>query len=147
MATPNAAGLDDVLDALDLIAETLAGTELPAKLGAFLTLAIKERTKKGLDVYGASFAPYTQRYARYRVSKGRGTRPNLLWSGTMLAALTFTVEAGQVVLGFMDATQEAKALGNTHPNDVTWREFFALSDEDLDKAVEIIRHELLGGFA
>ena len=64
------------------------------KLGLDEAKEIRQRTEtKGLDVKGESFKPYSAAYAAYRAEMGRGTMPNLSFSGRMLGALGSNVSA------------------------------------------------------
>lgn len=89
------------------------------------------RTRKGLDVDGASFIPYTPKYAEYKKNKGRKTSPvDLTFSGNMLASIQTKVEktlqgaTGTIFFG--SALEAAKARGNQER-----RKFFGLSDEQV----------------
>jgi hypothetical protein len=53
----------------------------------FLIFLIKSKTKKGVDYQGNSFTPYTKEYKEFRQKSGKGTRPDLIFSGNMLAVL------------------------------------------------------------
>jgi len=49
---------------------------------------IRKRTETDkVDVDGRSFKPYTTAYKKHRAKKGRGTTPNLSFTGKMLGAL------------------------------------------------------------
>jgi hypothetical protein len=47
----------------------------------FLIFLIKSKTKKGVDYQGNSFTPYTKEYKEFRQKSGKGTRPDLIFSG------------------------------------------------------------------
>lgn len=101
------------------------------------------RTESGLDVNGARFVAYSPAYAAKRAEAGKGTRPNLTWSGNMLVSITHTVRrVGKSIIGtvFFNSSKEAlKAEGNMKN-----REFFGFSEEQIQNIKEAIRRAING---
>lgn len=118
--------------------------KMTAKLEAALSdeaTRIVLRTRKGLDVDGAPFAPYTEKYAAFKKSKGRKDNPvDLTFTGNMLASIQTKVEktregaTGTIFFG--SAREAVKARGNQER-----RKFFGLSDEQVAR----IRKKLTEG--
>lgn len=48
---------------------------------------IQIRTHRGLDADNKSFKKYTPKYEKFRADKGRGTTPDLLFTGRMLGSM------------------------------------------------------------
>lgn len=126
------------------VLKTLAGLEhlvdeqLLQRIGFLAELLIKQRTAKGQDVQGNFFRGYSDKYKIFRQDKGRGTSPNLFFSGKMLGAMTHKTENGDTVrIFFADTQQAAKASGNQRR-----REFFGLSADDLETLSAEIDSEL-----
>lgn len=89
------------------------------------------RTRKGTDVDGNAFAPYSEKYAKRKAASGRKTSPvDLTYSGNMLSSIQTKVEdtpsgaTGTIFFG--SALEAAKAQGNQRR-----RKFFGLSDEQV----------------
>lgn len=99
---------------------------------------IVTRTSKGFDVTGKEFQRYTKRYEKFKTDKGRNARPDLTFTGRMLAAIQTRVEkVGSSLIGriFFSSSREAvKASGNQKR-----RNFFGLSEEQKQKIVQELR--------
>ena len=76
---------------------------------------IKRRTGQGKDVEGASFKPYSARYASQRRRSGRNPAPpTLLLSGGMLASMKVLRSSGQsAVIGFEGSSASLKFARRT----------------------------------
>lgn len=101
------------------------------------------RTQKGEDVNGVRFEAYSKAYAKKRAESGRGTRPDLTYTGNMLNSITHTVRrTGKMIIGtvFFNSSKEAlKAQGNMRN-----REFFGFSEEQIQNIKEAIRRAING---
>lgn len=73
---------------------------------------IEQRTAKGQGFKGGRFRPYTPEYALFRSQSGRGTTPNLEFTGRMLSALTQTADKRKGVIFFSRANEARKAAFN-----------------------------------
>jgi len=91
---------------------------------------IVQRTQGGHDVDNRSFAPYSAPYLKVRRDKGRGSRPDLTFTGSMLNSITHTVtRVGSEIIGtifFSSSAEALKAKGN-----IKSRKFFGLSKEQI----------------
>lgn len=89
----------------------------------FLIDNIQTRTQKGKDANNTVFAPYTNSYREFRKLEGKKTRPDLNFSGKMLANMTQRVTGKSAIISFADTKQGLKALGNQRK-----RKFFAIGN-------------------
>lgn len=76
------------------------------------------RTQAGQSADGNAFAPYSPAYARYRAKKGRGTNPDLTFTGEMLRAMDVlevadTGDKVRATIGFTSALANNKAAYNS----------------------------------
>ena len=84
---------------------------------------IKTKTKKGIDIRGRKFAPYSTSYLKKLNREGKKTAVDLFYTGRMLSALTpsgKTVKKTgrhKISLAFSNAEQREKALFNQVFND------------------------------
>ena len=104
--------------------------------GAREITRIRQRTAQGTDVDGQPFAPYSPRYAKQRVAKGRNAAPvDLLMSGRMLTSMQVEiVSPTSFAISVTDA--DAQVYGRAH-NDgaghMPRRRFFDTSKTELDE--------------
>jgi len=87
---------------------------------------ILERVAKGQGVDSA-LAPYTKKYERWKVRKGRSTKPDLRFTGQMLKAMqTTAIKSGKGLIGriFFLEQEVIKAIKNQ-----SLRKFFGLSEK------------------
>jgi hypothetical protein len=98
---------------------TKAATVLPSEeamlyTGARQITRIRERTAKGIDVNGSPFKPYTKRYAKFRVKKGRNPSPvDLTMSGRLLNSMQVEVRGpDEFAITVQDV--EAATYGKAH---------------------------------
>lgn len=99
---------------------------------------ILDRTEKGYSWKGGSFKSYTPQYAAFRSQRGRGTSPNLFFSGNMLGSMTHEVRRDEAIIFFARAEEAAKASGNNRS-----RPFFNFNDQERRKLSQIFRRRLL----
>jgi hypothetical protein len=70
----------------------MPSTEAMLFAGSRQLTAIRERTQAGMDVDGAPFVDYSEKYAKFRSKHGRNVEPvDLLFSGRGLASLQVEV--------------------------------------------------------
>lgn len=91
---------------------------------------IVRRTQSGKDYEGNPFIDYSDAYAKRKAKSGRNTRPDLTYTGKMLASIQVSVDKKvSSILGkifFASANEGAKAKYNSER-----RKFFELSREQL----------------
>jgi hypothetical protein len=103
----------------------------------FLIFLIKTKTKKGVDYQGNSFAKYTKAYAESLEKKsGKGTRPDLLFSGNMLSSITQKSFPTFAEVYFADKTENTKAINNQSK-----RKFFAIGERDVNSIMNVFSKE------
>lgn len=97
------------------------------KLGLGEAKEIRQRAEsRGQDVNNQSFKPYTQAYAEYRASKGRGKKPNLSFTGRMMGAIGSNVRANKDSVTLTLSGEEGlKAWANEQNG----RVFFGVTDD------------------
>lgn len=83
-----------------LLATAVKGTEI-----------ILNRTEEGKGYEGA-FPAYSEKYAKFRRETGRGTTPNLFYSGRMLGSMTQKANSKQAEIYFSRASEAKKAAMN-----------------------------------
>ena len=97
---------------------------------------IRVRTEtRGLDVTNTSFKAYSKAYALYRVEKGRGTMPNLSFSGRMLGALGPGVTSGK---DFAKITISGEEGYKAWDNERMGREFLGMPDDRQNLLAETV---------
>lgn len=102
------------------------GKHLKIALGRtaeFLIDNIQQRTQRGKSASNKPFLPYTKAYREFRKQEGKKTRPDLNFSGKMLANMTQRVTGRSAIIKFADTKQALKALGNQQK-----RKFFAIGN-------------------
>lgn len=72
---------------------------------------IEARTSKGIGFKGA-FKPYSTGYALFRSESGRGTKPDLSFTGQMLGSITSRATRKQAEIFFTRAAEAEKAAKN-----------------------------------
>ena len=103
----------------------------------FLLGLIKQRTQKGKDADGRSFAPYTPEYKSFRREKGRQVNtPDLNFKGNMLSNMTQKSEPKKAILYFASTAQNIKAVGNQKK-----RPFFLVGQREGKTLINIFAKE------
>ena len=104
-------------------------------------LEIQERTRSGKTVDGKAFERYSKGYEKYKTQRGRNQRPDLTFTGNMLASITTTVkQVGDKIRGqifFSSAKEAAKAGFNQ-----TLRPFFGLSEKQVKRITQRLKEAL-----
>lgn len=99
---------------------------------------IVRRTQKGTDFEGKEFEPYSEGYAKKKIKAGRNIKPDLTFTGKMLASIQVNVDtAVSGLLGrifFGSATEGAKAKYNFER-----RRFFELSKDQVKTIVRKVK--------
>ena len=126
---------------LDLIKKTkifVHGNQaLMTKFGLFQIARMKIRTAKGIDYNGSPFKPYSPAYKLFRQSSGRSGKPNLFYSGKMLAAMICRATSKNVVITFASQQETNKANKNQRT-----RQFFGVSQKDRIDIEKLFKKEL-----
>jgi hypothetical protein len=103
----------------------------------FLMGLIKQRTQKGKNPDGGSFAPYKPEYKAFRRERGRQVNfPDLNFSGQMLSNMTQKNTPKQAILFFANKFQASKALGNQKK-----RPFFLIGDKETKTLINFFAKE------
>lgn len=103
----------------------------------FLMGLIKQRTQKGKDADGKTFAPYKPEYKAFRREKGRQVNfPDLNFSGQMLSNMTQKSDSTKAILFFANKFQASKAVGNQKK-----RPFFLIGDRETKTLINFFAKE------
>jgi len=103
----------------------------------FLMGLIKQRTQRGKNADGLSFAPYKPEYKAFRREKGRQVNfPDLNFSGQMLSNMTQKSSPTQAIIFFANKFQAMKAVGNQKK-----RKFFAIGDRETSTLINFFAKE------
>ena len=103
----------------------------------FLMGLIKQRTQRGKNADGLSFAPYKPEYKAFRREKGRQVNfPDLNFSGQMLSNMTQKTSPTQAIIFFANKFQAMKAVGNQKK-----RKFFAIGDRETKTLINFFAKE------
>ena len=110
------------------------GKELSASVKKALSITaqagvniILDRTKDGKG-YKGNFEQYNSTYAAFRAGKGRGSVPDLNFTGKMLGSMTTKASSKQAEIFFRGATESGKAAGNDKK-----RPFFGFNNSEEEK--------------
>ena len=88
---------------------------------------ILDRTKDGKG-YKGNFEKYNSTYAAFRAGKGRGSVPDLSFTGKMLGSMTTKASSKQAEIFFRGATESGKAARNDKK-----RPFFGFNNSEEEK--------------
>jgi len=106
------------------------------KIGLDEAKEIRVRTEsRGLDVANTSFRAYSKAYAAYRAEMGRGTMPNLSFTGRMLGALGQGVTSGA---NFAKITLSGEEGYKAWDNERMGREFLGMPDDRQNLLAETV---------
>jgi phage gpG-like protein len=127
---------------LDKVATAIVRNgRLMGQLGNLVNTRIKERTAKGIGADKKAFAPYSPAYKRWRQKKKRPVaKVDLMFTGTMFAALTYDAQNDKVTSFFMDTVDR---FGGRSPEKAFFnqetRNFFAISADDVVEIEQMVR--------
>jgi len=115
------------------------GEELSASIKKALSITaqaginiIEARTSKGKGFKGGGFKKYTPLYAAFRNSRGRGTNPDLQFTGKMLGSMTSRADGNKAEIFFSRATESKKAAMNNKT-----RPFFGFSGKEQKQLADV----------
>lgn len=97
---------------------------------------ILDRTASSKGYKGGVFESYNEKYEQFRVSRGRGKRPDLDFTGKMLGSITTKAKKREANIFFTRAAESKKAAMNNKK-----RPFFGFSDREEKQLAKIFyRH-------
>ena len=99
---------------------------------------IEQRTAEGKGFKGGRFKKYTPEYALFRSQAGRGTLPNLEFTGRMLSSLTQKATKKKGIIFFSQASEAKKAAGNNQT-----RPFMGFSVKEREELSDVYRRSLM----
>jgi hypothetical protein len=101
---------------------------------------IQERTDRGVDVNGDTFAPYSEQYAKSLDFQNAGKSKkdvNLQLTGDMLYSIEVLANApGEIVLGYRQGFANDKAAGNQDGENGPARIFLGINEKELQSVLD-----------
>lgn len=94
----------------------------------FGKLMIQDRMDRGVSYKGGLFKKYSEKYRKFRLSKGRGVKPDLQLTRQMRSGMTVNATSNKAKIFFTRPDDAKKAFKNEKT-----RPFFGFSDKELDK--------------
>jgi phage gpG-like protein len=141
---PSSASLDrDPLSVVVSIEHAAQVTDVDLQfVGDAAKSLIADRTRRGLDVDGAPFAPYSKAYAKTRTKSGRNASPvNLSWSGKMLQSITVVINRALNEVSLKPyAEEEARAAAHQFgvPGKLPQRRWFGVNEADAGRIAKLL---------
>ena len=86
---------------------------------------IEDRTEDGVGYKGGAFKGYSEKYAKFRRAKGRGSNVDLQFSGRMLGSMTSKADKKKATIFFTRAEEAKKAAMNNKT-----RPFFGFNKQE-----------------
>ena len=86
---------------------------------------IEQRTQDGKGYKDGAFKPYSEKYSRFRRSRGRGQNVDLQFTGRMLGSMTSRADSKKAIIFFTRAEEAKKAAMNNKT-----RPFFGFSRKE-----------------
>lgn len=126
------------MDLKELFGVPLTGSEaLKQKIGQAMIDKIIQRTESHKDVNGSKFAAYSKEYVdslQFKAFDKTKSDINMKLTGQMLSTLDITADKGsKITIGWDDEQENAKAYNHNVGDTVTKREFFGLTDQELQE--------------
>jgi|SRR5581483_4553706 len=113
-----------------LKAETFTKADL-VKIGAKLIDSVQKRCERGQDANDSKMKPLSKGYAEKKAKMGQPAIRNMMFSGSMLGAMTITKASDdQVTIGFTRQAELVKAQKNQDRSN-----WFGISPSDEDKTL------------
>jgi hypothetical protein len=143
-------GFRQLAKLFDVLIRDMSTKRVMSRIGNFAMTKIKDRTSEGKDVDMSPFVAYSAGHAKVRAAKGLPTNVvDLFFHGTMMNAMTFKATDDTVRLYFLPTagkTAQGKPASIRSPEKAYYlneqREFFALSDKEMNEAREIALREI-----
>lgn len=98
---------------------------------------ILDRTGKGIGVDGP-FKSYAPQYEAFRSREGRGTTPDLMFTGRMLGSMTSQVQGDKAIIFFSGPEQQKKAAFNNKS-----RRFMAFTKKERQQLTNVFKKHYL----
>jgi hypothetical protein len=136
MSTPKVRYKINLKDLFDGV--SVEDKALREAIGGAIIERIKSRAESGVDKNGNKFKPYSQSYKESLQFKafGKSNQVDMTLTGDMLGTLEMVKDSpNQLVFGWEDETQNAKAYNHTTGDTVPKRDFFGLPKEEVEEIV------------
>ena len=101
---------------------------------------IVKRTTKGVSYKGGAFKPYSESYKKTRIKKQRGIKPDLQFTGNMIASIQAKSTKRKGTIFFNSGTEANKAIKNENT-----RPFFGFSESEEARLKKVYIKRLMRG--
>ena len=98
---------------------------------------IQDRTSQSRSYKGSFFKKYNPKYKKFRQEKGRGSRPDLQFTGQMFSSMTAVSNSRQAEIFFTRPIEGKKAEGNDKK-----RPFFGFSRPEKNQLTRVFERNL-----
>jgi phage gpG-like protein len=98
-----------------------------------------DRTKKGIDIDGMPFAPYSPQYIKYKGEAGRVTDPvNLQFNGEMHRSMLVVATNNNANISYGDRQRALVALYHQTGNGQPQRKHFGFTSEQARRIMDML---------
>ena len=109
------------------------------KIGDEAVRMMIDRTKKGVDIDGMPFAPYSPQYIKYKSEAGRVTDPvNLQFNGEMHRSMVVAATNNNANISYGDRQRALIALRHQKGIGVPQRKHFGFTSEQARRIMDML---------
>jgi len=109
------------------------------KIGDEAVRMMIDRTKKGIDIDGMPFAPYSPQYIKYKSEAGRVTDPvNLQFNGEMHRSMLVVATNNNANISYGDRQRALVALYHQTGNGQPQRKHFGFTSEQARRIMDML---------
>jgi phage gpG-like protein len=109
------------------------------KIGIDAVRMMIDRTKKGIDIDGMPFAPYSPQYIKYKSEAGRVTDPvNLQFNGEMHRSMLVVATDNNANISYGDRQRALVALYHQTGNGQPQRKHFGFTSEQARRIMDML---------
>ena len=113
------------------------------KIGDEAVRMMIDRTKKGIDIDGMPFAPYSPQYIKYKGEAGRVTDPvNLQFNGEMHRSMLVVATNNNANISYGDRQRALVALYHQTGNGQPQRKHFGFTSEQARRIMDMLTAEI-----
>ena len=115
------------------------GASAMKKIGDEAVRMMIDRTKKGIDIDGMPFAPYSPQYIKYKGEAGRVTDPvNLQFNGEMHRSMVVVATNNNANISYGDRQRALIALYHQTGNGQPQRKHFGFTSEQARRIMDML---------
>lgn len=138
-------GLEEAIKAIEEVADNAKPDGIEEEVAEKIRKRIYDRTLAGRDVEGKAFAPYSAAYRNWLAATGAGStgKVDLYFTGGMLESMSARGEKDKGVVYFASSRGEELMLYHMRgEGGLPQRQFFAVSDEDVEELMKKMEDHL-----